>query len=63
MAMKDITIKITGKQCYDDVEEDQMEFITDGRLFERNGFCYLVYDVTEDLVLIPYEAQKEQQEE
>ena len=25
--------------------------------------CYLVYDVTEDLVLIPYEAQKEQQEE
>ena len=45
--MKDITIKITGKQCYDDIEEDQMEFITDGRLYERNGFCYLIYDESE----------------
>ena len=42
--MKDITIKITGKQCYDGTEEDQMEFITDGRLYERNGYCYLIYD-------------------
>ena len=45
--MKDITIKITGKQCYDDIEEDQMEFVTDGRLYERNGFCYLIYDESE----------------
>ncbi len=45
--MKDITIKITGKQCFDDVEEDQMEFITDGRLYEKNGFCYLIYDESE----------------
>ena len=45
--MKDITIKITGKQCFDDVEEDQMEFVTDGRLYERNGFYYLIYDESE----------------
>lgn len=45
--MKDITIKIIGKQCFDDVEEDQMEFVTDGRLYEKNGFCYLIYDESE----------------
>ena len=45
--MKDITIKITGKQCFEDSEEDQMEFITDGRLYERNGFYYLIYDESE----------------
>ena len=45
--MKDITLKITGKQCYDDVEEDQMEFVTEGRLYEKNGFCYLIYDESE----------------
>jgi hypothetical protein len=45
--MKDITIKITGKQCYDGTEEDQMEFVTDGRVYERNGYFYLIYDESE----------------
>jgi len=45
--MRDITIKITGKQVYDGGEEDQMEFITDGRLYQRNGYCYLIYDESE----------------
>ena len=45
--MKDITIKIVGKQCYDDMEEDQMEFITDGKLYSRNGYSYLIYDESE----------------
>ena len=45
--MKDITIKITGKQCFEGSEEDQMEFITDGRMYERNGFFYLIYDESE----------------
>ena len=45
--MKDITIRITGKQCYDDIEEEQMEFVTDGRLYEKNGFYYLIYDESE----------------
>lgn len=45
--MRDITIKITGKQLFEGGEEDQMEFITDGRLYQRNGYCYLVYDESE----------------
>ena len=45
--MKDITIRITGRQCFDGTEEDQLEFITDGRLYERNGFYYLIYDESE----------------
>lgn len=45
--MKDITIKIKGKQIYDNQEEDQMEFITDGQLYERNGAIYMVYEESE----------------
>lgn len=45
--MKDITIRITGKQCFDGKEEDQMEFVTDGKLYDRNGYTYVVYDETE----------------
>ena len=33
--MKDITLKITGKQCYESHEEEQMEFVTDGKLYVR----------------------------
>ena len=42
--MKDITLKITGKQCYDNHEEEQMEFVTDGKLYVRGGAIYIVYD-------------------
>ncbi len=42
--MKDITLRIVGRQCYDDSEEEQMEFITDGKLYERNEAVYIVYD-------------------
>ena len=45
--MKDITIKITGKQVYDGVEEENMEFITEGKLYRRNGAVYMVYDESE----------------
>ena len=45
--MRDITLKIVGKQCFDDVEEDQMEFITDGKIYFRNGSIYMVYDESE----------------
>lgn len=45
--MKDITLKITGKQQYEEREEDQMEFITDGRLYVRNGSVYIMYDESE----------------
>ena len=42
--MKDITLKIIGKQCYDNHEEEQMEFVTDGKLYVRGGAIYIVYD-------------------
>lgn len=45
--MRDITLKIVGKQCYDGKEEDQMEFVTDGRLYVRDDSVYMIYDETE----------------
>ncbi len=45
--MKDITLKITGKQVSADNDEDQMEFITEGKLYERNGATYLIYEESE----------------
>lgn len=45
--MKEITLRITGKQNIKDVEEDQMEFVTDGRLYEKNNSIYIMYDETE----------------
>jgi uncharacterized beta-barrel protein YwiB (DUF1934 family) len=45
--MRDITIKIVGKQVYDDREEDQLEFITDGKLYQRGDAIYMVYEETE----------------
>lgn len=44
--MKDIQIKITGKQFAQD-EEDRMEFITEGKLYEKGGSRYLIYDESE----------------
>lgn len=45
--MKDITLKITGKQQYEGTEEEQMEFITDGKLYVRNDAVYIIYDETQ----------------
>ena len=45
--MRDITIKITGKQVYENHEEDQMEFITDGKIYQRNNAVYMIYDESE----------------
>jgi len=45
--MRDITLKITGKQCFQDVEEDQMEFVTDGKIYLKDGNIYLIYDESE----------------
>ena len=47
--MKEVTLKITGKQEYEGVEEDQMEFVTDGRLYVRGGSAYIIYDETQVL--------------
>jgi uncharacterized beta-barrel protein YwiB (DUF1934 family) len=44
--MKKIMMKITGKQASDG-DNDQMEFVTEGELYERNGALYLMYEETE----------------
>ena len=46
--MKDIMLKIVGKQIISEAEEeDQIEFVTEGKLYEKNGATYLVYEETE----------------
>ena len=45
--MRDITLKITGKQIYENREEDQMEFVTEGQLYQKNGAVYMIYDESE----------------
>ncbi len=45
--MKDITLKIIGKQIVDGQDEEKVEFITDGRLAEKDGNFYIYYDETE----------------
>lgn len=45
--MKDIMMKIIGTQLNADMEEDQMEFITEGKLYQRGDSLYLLYDESE----------------
>ena len=45
--MKDIMIKIKGKQFIDNEAEDTMEFVTEGQMYERNGSLYYLYDECE----------------
>ncbi len=44
-------LKIVGRQVTndgaDDVEEEVMEFMTEGQLYEKNGSVYLLYKETE----------------
>lgn len=46
--MKDIMMRIIGTQFGENQEEeDQMEFITEGKLYEKGEAIYLLYDETE----------------
>ena len=45
--MKNITLKITSRQCSQANEEENVEFVTDGKLYVRNDAVYLVYDESE----------------
>lgn len=45
--MKDIRIRITGKQFIGDDTEEKMEFITEGKMSNRNGAYYFMYDESE----------------
>ncbi len=45
--MKEVMIRIKGRQYSREHGEDEMEFITEGKLYRRNNTVYLVYDETE----------------
>lgn len=50
--MKDITLKITGKQIYGDYEDDQsqeeqVEFITEGKLYTQGDTMIISYEESE----------------
>ena len=45
--MKDVMIRIKGKQIRRDQDDEEMEFVTEGKLYRRNGTIYLLYDETE----------------
>lgn len=42
--MKEVMLKITGKHIYDTTEEDQLELVTEGKLYNRGNSIYLTYD-------------------
>lgn len=45
--MKDITLKIVGKQISENAEEEQIEFVTEGKLYERGDSLYFIYEESE----------------
>ena len=40
---KNVTIQINGHQKYPEGHEDQQEFLTVGKIYERNGVFYVFY--------------------
>lgn len=44
---KNITIKISGKHIHGAIEEDQLELITEAKMYEENGILYILYDESE----------------
>lgn len=45
--MKDIMLKIIGKQVTIDSEEEQLEFVTEGKYYVEGDSVYLLYDESE----------------
>ncbi|MGI6721323.1 MAG: DUF1934 domain-containing protein [Anaerovoracaceae bacterium] len=45
--MKKIRLKIKGTYIYEDTEEDQMELVTEGKLYSYGDLIYLTYDESE----------------
>lgn len=45
--MKKITMKITGAQSAEGQQDDQMEFITEGELYDKGGALYVMYEESE----------------
>ena len=49
LSMEDILEELVGDIMdeHDDMEEEQMEFVTDGRFYVRGGSAYIIYDESE----------------
>lgn len=45
--MKDIMLRIIGKSLVGEDEEEQMEFVTEGKFYEKGDALYIVYDESE----------------
>ena len=45
--MKNVTLKIIGSQATEGQQDDQMEFITEGQLYDKAGSLYVMYEETE----------------
>lgn len=45
--MKDIMLRIIGKSLVGEQEEDQIEFITEGKFYEKGNTIYITYDESE----------------
>ena len=45
--MKDIMLKIIGKQVTTDTEEERLEFVTEGKYYVNGDSVYLLYDESE----------------
>ena len=45
--MKEVMIRIKGKQVTRETGEDEMEVVTEGKLYRRNGTTYLLYEESE----------------
>lgn len=45
--MKDVMLKIIGKQLGVDGEENKIEFASEGKFYKKNGAYYIVYNESE----------------
>jgi uncharacterized beta-barrel protein YwiB (DUF1934 family) len=45
--MKDIMLKIVGRQVTSEAEEEQLEFVTEGKYYVKGDSVYLLYDESE----------------
>jgi len=45
--MKDIMLKIVGRQVTSETEEEQLEFVTEGKYYVKGDSVYLLYDESE----------------
>ncbi len=45
--MEEIILRIVGSSIYDGVEENQVELVTEGKLYKKGDVIYLTYDESE----------------